>query len=119
MVKIETGKAKATFSEIKKRAQTQDIAITRHGKIEAYLISPDRYSSFVSIAEVGPDPLRKLEDEFKALVAGMQTPVHRRAMRKLRTLPLEEILRIGAEGVAQSPRSERRAPKVAKKARRV
>lgn len=114
MFKIETGKAKASFSEIKKRAQTQDIAITRHGKVEAYMISPDRYSSFVSISEVGPDPLRKLEDEFKALVAGMQTPSHRRAMRGLRTLPLREILRVGAAGPAGSQRAPQRAAKVTK-----
>lgn len=96
MFKIETGKAKAAFSEIKKRAQHQDVAVTRHGKVEVYLVSPERYERFLGVAEAAPDSLQKLEAEFKQMCEQMQTPRARKAYRELATLPLEEILARGA-----------------------
>jgi len=100
MLKVETGKAKASFSALKKQARTQDVAITKHGKVEAYLVSPERYDRFVAVAETAPDSLRKLEDEYRRRFEQMQTPVARKAYRELMTLPLETIL---AEGTLAEP----------------
>lgn len=118
LVKLESTKAKAAFAKLPARAASSDVAITRHGRIQAYVLSPDRYTSLVSVAEVGADPLRKLEDEFKALVEGMQKPAHRRAVHELGTLPLGEILRIGAGGRSAGIRPTRRATGSARKVRK-
>lgn len=96
MLKVETGKAKANFSAIKKRARTQDVAITKHGKVEAYLVSPERYDHFMNVAEAAPDALKKLEDEYQQLYERMQTPEAERFYRSLKTTPLEKILADGA-----------------------
>ncbi|HUR40046.1 MAG TPA: type II toxin-antitoxin system Phd/YefM family antitoxin [Verrucomicrobiae bacterium] len=96
MFKIETGKAKAAFSQIKKRAQTQDVAVTRHGKVEVYMVSPERYERFLGVAEAAPDSLKKLEDEYRRMFEKMQSPGAQKAYRELATLPLEEILARGA-----------------------
>lgn len=96
MLKIETGRAKATFSEVKKRARTEDVAVTRHGKVEVYLVSPERYDQFMKVAEAAPDAIKKLEDEYRQLFEKMQTPEAGRFYRSLATTPLEEILAKGA-----------------------
>jgi PHD/YefM family antitoxin component YafN of YafNO toxin-antitoxin module len=116
MLKIETGKAKAAFSEIKKRAQTQDIAITRHGKVEAYLVSPERYDRFLAVSEASPDSLKKLEDEYFAMFERMQTPAAARAYHALATKPLEEILAEGALRAGSTERVRRAARPRAKRA---
>lgn len=118
IIKLESAKAKAAFSKLSSQAASSDVAITRHGRVQAYLLSPDRYTSLVSVAEVGADPLQKLEDEFKALVEGMQKQPHRRAIEKLRSLPLEEILRIGSAGRAPTLRRKRPAIDASRKVRR-
>ena len=96
MLKIETGKAKASFSALKKRARTQDVAITKHGVVEAYVISPERYDKFVAVAETAPDALRKLEDEYRRRFDEMQTPAARKVLREMKTKPWQEILAEGA-----------------------
>jgi len=96
VLKIETGKAKAAFSEIKKRARTEDVAVTRHGKVEVYLVSPERYDQFMKVAEAAPDSLKQLEDEYRQLYERMQTPAAERFYRSLKTTPLEKILANGA-----------------------
>lgn len=40
--------------------------------------------------------LRAADREFEAVFAGMQTPAHARVAQMLKTLPLSEILRMGA-----------------------
>lgn len=105
MLKVETGKAKANFSAIKKRARTQDVAITKHGKVEAYLVSPERYDRFLAVAETAPDSLRKLEDEYRRRFEKMQTPAARKVYRELMTLPLETILAEGALAGAPARRA--------------
>jgi PHD/YefM family antitoxin component YafN of YafNO toxin-antitoxin module len=96
VVKVESTKAKGEFARLPKRARASDVAITRHGRIQAYVLSPDRYQSLVAIAEVGKDSLEKLDDELDALFARMQTASHRKVVHALETLPLSDILAAGA-----------------------
>lgn len=96
VVKLESTKAKAGFAKLPERARNGDVALTRHGRIQAYVLSPDRYASLVGIAEVGKDELQKLDEEFEALVARMQTPRQQKAIQAIATLPLSEILAQGA-----------------------
>jgi len=109
MLKIETGKAKANFSALKKRARTQDVAITRHGKVEAYLVSPERYDKFLAVAETAPDAIAKLEDEYRRRFERMQTPAAVKFLREMKTRPLEEILAEGALAGERARPARRRA----------
>ena len=108
MLKIETGRAKAAFSELKKRARTEDVAITKHGKVEAYLVSPERYDRFLAVSEAAPDSLKKLEDEYQRRFEQMQTPYAHKVLSEMKTKPLAEIL---AEG-ALADEQEKPAPQV-------
>lgn len=103
MLKVETGKAKANFSALKKRAQTQDVAITRHGKVEAYLVSPERYDRFLAVAETAPDAIKRLEDEYRRRFEKMQDPAMVRVLREMKAKPLAEILAEGALADERAP----------------
>ena len=109
MFKIETGKAKASFSALKKHAQIQDVAITRHGKVEAYLVSPERYDKFLAVAETAPDAIARLEDEYRRRFERMQTPAAVKFLREMKTKPLAEILAEGALADEQARPARRKA----------
>lgn len=120
MLKVETGKAKANFSAVKKQAQTQDVAITNHGKVEAYLVSPERYDRFLAVADTAPDAIAQLENEWRRRIADMNTPEKRKLLREMKTKSLEEILAGGAladeqptprrKAVASAPRKAATRP---------
>jgi len=116
VTKVEATKAKSGFAKLPAQAQANDVAITRHGRIQAYVVSPDRYTSLVSTSRVAEEPLKKLEDEFEALVARMQGESHRRAVRALETLPLSEILAAGARSAKHRPGKMRGARRKARSA---
>lgn len=109
VVKLESTKAKSGFAKLPARAKTGDVAITRHGRVQAYVLSPDRYQSLVGIAEVGKNSLEKLDDELDALFARMQTASHRKVVHALETLPLSDILAAGARKLRVPKRRARRA----------
>lgn len=94
--KIESTKAKSGFAALPRQAKSRDVAITRHGQVQAYVLSPERYDHLSSVARIGEDVMQKLDGEFDALVARMQTPVHRRAVERIASEPLSAILASGA-----------------------
>jgi PHD/YefM family antitoxin component YafN of YafNO toxin-antitoxin module len=94
--KIESTKAKSGFAALPRQAKSRDVAITRHGQVQAYVLSPERYDHLSSIARIGEDVMQKLDNEFDALVARMQTPAHRRAVERIASEPLSTILASGA-----------------------
>ncbi|HEX7342506.1 MAG TPA: type II toxin-antitoxin system Phd/YefM family antitoxin [Rhodanobacteraceae bacterium] len=92
IIEIEATRAKARFASLPEQAQTQDVAITRHGHIQAYVLSPERYAALAAVDRVGADAMHKLDDAFAALVARMQSGSHARAATRLATAPLDTIL---------------------------
>lgn len=105
VVKVEATRAKSTFAKLPARARASDLAITRHGHVQAYVVSPDRYRALVSASSLGKGALQKLDDDFEAMVAAMQTSAHQKAVKSIETLPLEQIL---ASGAFVSGKSRRR-----------
>jgi len=103
--KIESTKAKSGFAALPRQAKARDVAITRHGQVQAYVLSPERYDHLSSIARMGEDVMQKLDNEFDALVARMQTPAHQRAVERIAAEPLSTILASGA--LAKPPRKNR------------
>lgn len=95
IIKLEATKAKARFAALPTQAQAHDVAITRHGRVEAYVLSPERYAHLAAIDRVGADALQKLDAAFAAQVARMQTVPHARATERLATAPLATILAAG------------------------
>src|SRR5688572_29739353 len=96
VLKVESTKAKSGFAHLPAQARSNDVAITRHGRVQAYVVSPDRYQSLTAVAEVDRDALQRLQDEFDTLVAGMQGTAHARAVDAVERLPLGRILAEGA-----------------------
>lgn len=110
-LKIESTKAKARFASLPAQAKTRDVAITRHGRIQAYVLSPERYAHLSSVDHAGADVMRKLDDEFDALVARMQSTTHTRISERLATEPLEAII---ADAASSKPaRKPRKGKKTA------
>lgn len=92
ILEIESTKAKARFASLPGQAKTRDVAITRHGHIQAYVLSPERYAHLSSVDRVGVAAMQNLEADFAGLVARMQSATHAQATERLATAPLETIL---------------------------
>lgn len=92
IVKLEATKAKARFAALPAKAQESDVAITRHGRIEAYVLSPERYAHLAAIDRVGGDVMQQLDADFEASVARMQSAAHARAIKRIASAPLDEVL---------------------------
>lgn len=97
ILKIESTRAKSRFAALPKQAKSRDVAITRHGHVQAYVLSPERYDHLASIDRAGEDVLDKLDRQFDALVSRMQSPDHRRAVDRIASAPLSTILAVGIQ----------------------
>lgn len=106
VVKVEATKAKSTFAELHARAQTVDVAITKHGHVQAYLVSPRRYRLLDAVSGSGQTTLRKLDEAFDEMFARMQQEPHRKAVEAIEAMPLSTILANGA--MAKAPRKPAR-----------
>lgn len=95
-MKVESTKAKARFGQLEDRAEKKDVIVTDHGRRKFVVIAPKRYDALLAIERVGKDRLQQLDEDFEALVAGMQGKAHARAAAGLATRPLSEILARGA-----------------------
>lgn len=94
---VEATKAKAAFAELHAGVGSADIAITKHGNVQAYMVSPQRYRLLNALgASRQRDALSRLDSDFDALVARMQDETHRSAVDAIATLPLDHILEGGA-----------------------
>jgi prevent-host-death family protein len=115
VVKVDATKAKNAFAELHARAQRTDVAITKHGHVQAYLVSPSRYRLLEAVSGPGQATLRRLDEAFDEMVARMQQEPHRKAIDAIETMSLSNILAAGA--MAKAPRRPARVRGVARKAR--
>lgn len=116
IVKVEATRAKSSFAELHARAQRTDVAITKHGHVQAYLVSPNRYRLLEAVSGPGQTTLRKLDEAFDAMVVRMQQEPHRKAVEAIETMPLSKILETGALA-AKGPRKPAKGRGVARTAR--
>lgn len=107
-IEIEATRAKTRFAALTGEAQRRDVAITRHGRIEAYVVSPQRYSYLAAVADVGEDVMRDFQARFDALSRRMQTRAQARAMERIASAPLPEILATSAPARRAAPKRKRR-----------
>ncbi|MGH8191976.1 MAG: hypothetical protein ACREP2_11070, partial [Rhodanobacteraceae bacterium] len=103
-IEIEATKAKTRFAALTGEARRRDVAITRHGRIEAYVLSPERYGYLTAVADVGEDVMHDFRDRFDALYRRMQTQTQTRAMARIAAAPLAEILAAGAPARRAAPK---------------
>lgn len=108
IIEIKATKAKTRFAALAGEARRRDVAITRHGRIEAYLVSPERYSHLTTIADIGEDVLHDFQARFDALYRRMQTRAQARAMERMTATPLAEILAVSAPAGRAAPKRKRR-----------
>lgn len=108
ILEIESTRAKAKFAALPTQAKAADVAITRHGRVQAYLLSPERYAHLSAVDKVGGEVLRSLEDELDARMARMQSAAHARAVDRITTAPLTDILAAGRKAKpARKPRKRK------------
>lgn len=113
VLKVPSTKAKARFGELEGHAEKRDVAVMDHARRKFMVIAPRRYDELLAIARVGKDRLRRLDEQFDALVAGMQTEAHAAAVERIAVLPLDDILAQGALQLAPA-----RTPRVRARSRR-
>lgn len=101
VLEIESTKAKTRFASLARQAQARDIAITRHGHVQAYVLSPERYAHLAAVDLIGTDAMQQLDQDFDALVARMQSGAHTRAADKLASASPDAVL---ADALATKPR---------------
>jgi PHD/YefM family antitoxin component YafN of YafNO toxin-antitoxin module len=93
VLKIESTKAKASFSKLPQQAKSKDIEITKHGEPQGYYLAPSEYRRLKALDRAGKTSLDSLEQRFRTVVQSMQTPAHRDAVKKIVKAPLTEIVR--------------------------
>lgn len=110
VVKIESTRAKAHFASLPTQAQNGDLAITRHGRVQAYMLSPARYAQLAAVDRVGEDVMHKLDGDFDALVARMQGAAQARIVKRTAAAPLDTILAAAPPSApARKPRRRKQA----------
>jgi len=57
MVEISVSDARATLPEVIERARTEAVFVTRHGRAQAVLVSPERYEQMLEALEEHEDAL--------------------------------------------------------------
>lgn len=92
--RINATEAKNRFGEVlEKAANNIAVSLIRHGKPAAYVVPPALYEVLVDHAGNEKAPLARLEREFDAMLAKMQTPESVEAAQDLMTINTEDLRR--------------------------
>jgi len=79
--------AKNRFGDVlEKAANNTAVSLMKHGKVAAYVISPEMYERLNRQMKIAQEPLEQLERDFDEMVARMQSPESLAAARSLMTI---------------------------------
>lgn len=70
---IDASRAKNSFGTLAAKAKDAPVVITRHGRVESVLISPQLYERVKALEIVDHDELKRLQAGFDQLVVDMQS----------------------------------------------
>lgn len=88
---IDASSAKNAFGTLAAKARRAPVEITRHGRVESVLISPELYERVKALDLIGKSELEQLQNRFDQLVAQMQSKASSDAYAALGALDADAL----------------------------
>ena len=98
---IDASTAKNAFGSLAAKAREAPVEITRHGRVESVLISPQLYEQVKALEIVGRDELASLQGGFDQLVIDMQSQRSAAAYDALDAIGSKDLARAVAKARKQ------------------
>ena len=104
---VDASTAKNTFGTLAQKAKSAPVEITRHGRLESVLISPEMYQELKTGQMANRSDLQRLQASFDQMVAQMQSPKSEAAYAALESLTPKDL---SAAAVAAYKRVHKKGP---------
>lgn len=88
---IEASTARNNFSQLGAQARLTPVQVTRHGKVEFVIISPDLYEAVKATGAAPASELERMQASFEQLFQNMQSDQSNRAFDALEALSAEDL----------------------------
>lgn len=102
-LQMDTTALKKSMGQLRRSLQDNVIEVTKHGKREAVIVDPDRFDKLTALAGANRPAVAELEAQYDAMVAGMQTKEHDRAMDRLKSVSSNDLRTFLAGHYAKNP----------------
>jgi PHD/YefM family antitoxin component YafN of YafNO toxin-antitoxin module len=94
---IEASAARSNFAKLGSQARRAPVEVTRHGKIEFVVISPDLYAAVKAAGTVRGGELERMQASFDTMFQDMQSEQSNAAYDALEALTAEDLLQAATE----------------------
>ena len=105
---IEASTARNNFSQLGAQARLAPVQVTRHGKVEFVIISPDLYEAIKATGAAPANELERMHASFEQLFQDMHSDQSKAAFDALEALSAEDLP--GAVAKARKRLIKRAAP---------
>lgn len=105
---IEASAARSSFAKLGDQAKRAPVEVTRHGKLEFVIISPDLYETIKAAGTVPAGELARMQESFDRMFQGMQSDRSTAAYDRLEALTAEDLPKAVADAYR---RTQRPAPR--------
>lgn len=102
-VQMDTTALKKSMGQLRRSLQDHVIEVTKHGKREAVILDPDKFDRLTALAGTNRLGVAELEAQYDAMVAGMQTKEHDKAMDRLKSVSGSDLRAFLAGHYAKNP----------------
>jgi PHD/YefM family antitoxin component YafN of YafNO toxin-antitoxin module len=102
---IEVTSARSNFAQLGPQAKQAPVQITRHGKVEFVVISPELFEAFKATGAAPASELERMQASFEEMVQGMQSEQSAAAFDAVANLPAADLARAVAKAHKKLDRS--------------
>lgn len=88
---IEVTAARSNFAQLGPQARQAPVQVTRHGKVEFVVISPELFAALEASGAAPANELERMQASFEAMVQGMQSEQSAAAYDAVANLPAEDL----------------------------
>ena len=104
---IEASAARSSFAKLGEQARRAPVEVTRHGKLEFVVISPDLYEAVKAAGTVPAGELARMQESFNQMFQDMQSDRSEAAYERVEALTAEDLPKATVDAYR---RTRRRAP---------
>lgn len=104
---IETSTARTNFAKLGNQARLAPVEVTRHGRLEFVVISPELYETVKAAGAVPAGELERQQDAFDRMVREMQSDRSNAAYDRLEALTAGDLPKAVADARRQAEVSAR------------
>lgn len=105
---IEASIARNNFAKLSRQAKKAPVKVTRHGRVEFVVISPDLFETVEATGAVTAGELERMQASFKEMCRGMQSEQSSTAYDMVAALSVEQLPRTVTEAFRRMQKPEGR-----------